>query len=110
MLPDVVALLARSIEGGEVLGFGVGRDCDRGTEIAPLFASRLDVAALLYDTLARRTRSPWFIDVPASNVAAVGFANERGMSVVSESARAWGGSPPGADLAKIYGIAQLEPG
>ena len=108
--PDAVALVARSIAGGEVLGFGVGRDCREGTKIAPLFASRLDIAAILYDTIAQRTRSPWFIDVPTPNLAAVGFANERGMEPVLERIRMWRGTPPPIEIAKVYGVTSFEVG
>ena len=108
--PDVVALTARSLHGGELIGYGVGRVCREGTKIGPLFASRLDVAAILFDTIAGRTRSPWFLDVPAPNVAAVGFADERRMKPVFETARMWRGPAPQIDLEKVYGVTSFELG
>ena len=47
--PDVVARAARSLHDGTILGYGVGREARTGTKIGPLFASRLDVASLLFD-------------------------------------------------------------
>ena len=108
--PDVVALSARSLETGEMLGYGVGRECRDGTKIGPLFASRIDIAALLFDTIAMRTRSPWFLNVPERNATALGLADERGMQREFECARMWRGTPPPIDLSKIYGLTSWELG
>lgn len=108
--PDVVAILARSLEGGEILGYGVARECRMGTKIGPLFAQRLDVTSILYETIARPTKPPWFLDVPAPNVAAVGFANMLGMTPVFETARMWRGTAPQLDLASIFGVTSFELG
>ncbi|MGH7714708.1 MAG: GNAT family N-acetyltransferase [Vulcanimicrobiaceae bacterium] len=108
--PDVVALSARSLETGELLGYGVGRECREGTKIGPLFASRIDIATLLFDTIAMRTRSPWFLNVPEPNAAALGLADERGMQREFECARMWRGTAPTIDLSKIYGLTSWELG
>lgn len=108
--PDVVALSARSLNTGEIVGYGVGRECREGTKIGPLFTSRLDVAAILYDTIEGRTRPPWFLDVPRPNVAAMGFAEERGMTAIFETARMWRGTPPALDLDGIFGVTSFELG
>jgi GNAT superfamily N-acetyltransferase len=108
--PDVVALSARSLETGELLGYGVGRECRDGTKIGPLFASRIDIATLLFDTIAQRTRSPWFLNIPEPNATALGLADERGMQPEFACARMWRGTPPTIDLSKIYGITSWELG
>jgi len=108
--PDVVALSARSLETGELLGYGVGRECRDGTKIGPLFASRIDIATLLFDTIAQRTRSPWFLNIPEPNATALGLADERGMQREFACARMWRGTPPAIDLSKIYGITSWELG
>jgi len=108
--PDVVALSARSLESGEILGYGVGRACREGTKIGPLFASRLDVAAILFDTITQRTRSPWFLNIPEPNATALGLADERGMKREFACARMWRGTPPEIDLSKVYGITSWELG
>ena len=89
---ETVALAARSLETGELLGYAVGRPCREGTKIAPLFASRLDVALVLFDAVAQRTGSPWFLDVPAVNGTALALADDRGMKRVFETARMWRGN------------------
>jgi GNAT superfamily N-acetyltransferase len=108
--PDVVALAARSLHTGELLGYGVGRECREGTKVGPLFSSRLEVAAILYDTIAGRTRPPWFLDVPTPNAAAVAFANERGMTAIFETARMWHGTAPRFDLNTVFGVTTFELG
>jgi hypothetical protein len=108
--PDVVALTARDIASGELLGLGVGRDCGDGTKIGPLFCSRLDVAGVLLDTIMQRTGSPWYLDVPTPNAAALALANEREMTPVFETARMWRGEPPPIALERVYGVTSLELG
>jgi GNAT superfamily N-acetyltransferase len=108
--PDVVALLARSLHDGTIVGYGVGRECRDGTKIGPLFTKRLDVAWILYESIASRTPPPWYLDVPAPNVAAVGFANARGMTPVFETARMWCGATPHFDLEKVFGVTSFELG
>jgi len=108
--PDVVALSARSLESGEIVGYGVGRECREGTKIGPLFASRLDVAAVLFDTISQRTRSPWILTIPEPNATALGLADERGMKREFACARMWRGTPPTIDLANVYGLTSWELG
>ena len=108
--PDVVALLARSLISGEILGYGVGRECRDGTKIGPLFASRVDVAAILFDTIAMRTRSPWYLNVPAPNAVALALADERAMQREFDCARMWRGAPPEFAQTKVYGVTSGELG
>ncbi len=108
--PDVVALSARSLDSGEIVGYGVGRPCRDGTKIGPLFASRVDAAAVLFDTITQRTRSPWILTIPESNATALGLADERGMQREFACARMWRGTLPEIDLAKVYGITSWELG
>jgi len=108
--PDVAALSARSLESGQIVGYGVGREVRDGTKIGPLFASRLDVAAILFDTISQRTRSSWILTIPEPNATALGLADERGMKGEFACARMWRGTPPEIDLAKVYGITSWELG
>ncbi len=108
--PDVVAVSARSLESGKIVGYGVGRACRDGTKIGPLFVSRLDVAGVLFDTISQRTRSPWVLTIPEPNAAALGLADERGMIREFACARMWRGTPPEIDLGKVYGITSWELG
>ena len=107
---ETVARAARSLTSGELLGYAVARECHEGTKVGPLFASRNDVAGLLYDTVAAQTRSPWFLDVPEPNRAAAGFAHEREMQPVLETVRMWRGAPPRIDLERVYGVTSFELG
>jgi predicted N-acetyltransferase YhbS len=108
--PDVVALLARSLSTREILGYGVGREAREGTKIGPLFASRLDVAAILYDTIAGRTRPPWRLDVPETNFPALALTDERRMLRGTENVRMWRGTPPHTAHERVYGITAFELG
>ncbi|HEY1726753.1 MAG TPA: GNAT family N-acetyltransferase [Candidatus Baltobacteraceae bacterium] len=108
--PDVVALFARSLDSGKIVGYGVGREYGDGTKIGPLFASRIDVAAILFDTIAQRTRSSWLLDIPEPNLTALGLADERGMKPEIACARMWRGTPPTVALASVYGITTWELG
>jgi GNAT superfamily N-acetyltransferase len=108
--PDVVALLARSLSTREILGYGVGREARKGTKIGPLFASRLDVAAILYDTIAGRTRPPWRLDVPEPNFPAIALTDERRMVRGGENVRMWRGTPPRSELENVYAITSFELG
>lgn len=108
--PDVIALLARSMSTREILGYGVGREAREGTKIGPLFASRLDVAAILYDTIAQRTRPPWRLDVPEPNFPALALTDERGMTRGKPNIRMWRGTPPQFAIENVYGITSFELG
>ncbi|MGA3038161.1 MAG: GNAT family N-acetyltransferase [Vulcanimicrobiaceae bacterium] len=108
--PEVVALSARSLDSGKIVGYGVGRECREGTKIGPLFASRLDVAAVLFDTISQRTRSPWILTIPEPTLAALSLADDRGMIREFACARMWRGTPPEIDLANIYGVTSWELG
>lgn len=108
--PDVVALAARSLKTGQLLGYGVGRECRDGTKIGPLFGSRLDVAVLLLDTIVGRTRSPWFLDIPALNLPALGLADYYNLTREFDCARMWRGDPPAIDLPKVFGVTSLQLG
>lgn len=108
--PETVARAARSLTTGELLGYAVARECREGTKVGPLFASRNDVGGLLYDTVAGQTRSPWFLDVPRSNPAGIGFAHERDMTPIFETARMWRGAAPRIALERVYGVTSFELG
>ena len=108
--PDVIALLARSLSTREILGYGVGREARKGTKIGPLFASRLDVAAILYDTIAQRTRPPWRLDVPEPNFPALALTDERGMTPGKPNVRMWRGTPPQIAIENVYGMTSFELG
>lgn len=108
--PDVVALVARSLRSGEIVGYGVGREARKGTKIGPLFASRLDIAAMLLDTIVGRTRPPWSIDVPTANFPALALAESYGMETQFENVRMWRGDPPRTEIERVYGIASFQLG
>ena len=108
--PDVVALLARSLRDGEIIGYGVGREAREGTKLGPIFASRIDVATLLLDTIAGRTRPPWRLDVPEPNVPALALAESYGMTRGLANVRMWRGAPPAIEMDRIYGVTSFELG
>ena len=108
--PDVVALLARSLRSGEIVGYGVGREAREGTKLGPIFASRIDVASILLDTIANRTRPPWRLDVPEENFPALALAESFGMARGKANVRMWRGTPPAIDVARVYGVTTFELG
>ena len=94
-----------------VRGYGVVRPCREGAKVGPLFADTAADAARILDGLAAHVAdAPLFLDVPASNTAAVRLAERRGMVPVFETARMYLGEPPDEPVERIFGVTTFELG
>lgn len=100
------------VEGSRLAGYGVIRACRQGYKIGPLFADTPAFAQALFRGLTASIAmgSQVYLDVPASNPAAVALAQQQGMQPVFETARMYKGSAPDLPLSSIYGITSFELG
>lgn len=99
------------VERGVLVGYSVIRPCKVGFKIGPLFANTTEIAEKLYRGLAAYAKkSPLFLDVPESNIAAVKLAEKFGMKKVFETARMYKNGAPSQQIEKIYGITTFELG
>lgn len=99
------------IEGGELRGYGVIRECREGFKIGPLFADRAEIAEPLFLALCEGTSGqPVFLDVPEVNVAAVALAQRHGMKEVFATARMYRGGIPALPMDGIFGVTTFELG
>lgn len=96
---------------GVLAGYGVLRPCRVGWKVGPLLAPDAAAAAALLDALtADLDGEPVFVDVPASNAAAVALLDGRGLTPVFRTARMVRGTAPPVDDALVFGITTLELG
>jgi GNAT superfamily N-acetyltransferase len=108
--PDTRTAVA-VVEGGQVTGYGVLRQCRSGFKVGPLFADGEGEASLLFEALAARAgTAPVFLDSPEPHQAAVRLATRHGMAPVFETARMYRGPAPDLPLSRIYGITTFELG
>lgn len=98
-------------EEGKLLGYGVIRPCRRGYKIGPLFASRPDVARILFDNLCGRVKGEQvFVDVPDNHEVSTTMVTQAGFLPVFSTARMYSGGIPASETESIYGITSFELG
>jgi GNAT superfamily N-acetyltransferase len=97
---------------GKLKGYGVMRACRRGFKIGPLFADSPDIAERLFLALRGRVsaETPLFLDVPATNPAAVTLARNHDMTPVFETGRMYNRGAPAVPMEKVFGITSFELG
>lgn len=101
--PQATALGA--LRGGRLSGYGVIRPCRTGHKIGPLFADDEKTADDLFRALMSTVPGqPFFLDLPATNPAALALAERYSMQVVFETARMYIGAKPSLPIPRIYGI------
>ncbi len=100
------------IHNQNIAGYGVLRPCQQGYKIGPLFADSPQVAEYLFLSLRAEVEpdSPFYLDVPSTNVAAVALAEKYQMTSVFETARMYNKSEPNLPLDRIFGITTFELG
>ena len=102
-----------AIMRGHVLcAYGVIRPCAVGYKIGPLFAEGPDQARNLILTLCQNLKAgtPVYLDLPATNQAAVQLAADLDMTMVFETARMYNGPAPQLPTEQIFGITSFELG
>jgi GNAT superfamily N-acetyltransferase len=96
---------------GQIIGYGVIRQCHFGFKIGPLFASRAVVAEALFTRMLKVAGSAEvFIDVPEPNGEGLRMMERFGFSLVFETARMYRGPAPPLQLHCIYGLTSFELG
>jgi ribosomal protein S18 acetylase RimI-like enzyme len=96
---------------GAVSGYGIARRCRTGYKVGPLFADdEASAERLLAGLVARIGETPFFLDVPEPNEAAVRLVRRLGMSPVFETARMYTGDPPREPVDRIFGVTTFELG
>ncbi|MCL9776829.1 GNAT family N-acetyltransferase [Vibrio methylphosphonaticus] len=100
------------LDGGDITGIGVARECHNGYKIAPLFADNAEVARQLYRRLISELNKgmPVYLDVPENNPAAVELAQQHQMTPNFETARMYSKSAPDIQLGRTYGVTSFEIG
>jgi hypothetical protein len=100
------------IDRGELLGYGVIRQCRVGFKVGPLFARDAVVAGTLYDALTGQATAGdhVFLDVPEKNLAAVQLAQDSNMEKVFETARMYTRDEPQIHLGEQFGVTSFELG
>ena len=96
---------------GEIVGYGVIRQCHEGWKVGPLFAENVgDAETILRGLLTNMPEGTFFLDTPGTNQAAVDLAVSLGLTPMFETARMYRGPAPRIDTAKVFGITTFELG
>jgi len=99
------------VENGELMGYGVIRQCHDGFKIGPLFADTPEIADTLFCALAGQVKGQAVIlDTPEPNAAALLLAEKYDLSPEFETFRMYRGPAPDLPLDKMYGITTFELG
>ncbi|MEO1622291.1 MAG: GNAT family N-acetyltransferase, partial [Cyanobacteria bacterium J06632_3] len=108
--PDSYAL--GIVENGELVGYGVMRQCCSGYKIGPLFAETPSLAESLFLALKAKVNATEtiYLDTPEINHEAVALAQRHNMKVIFETARMYTRESPQLPLDRIFGITSFEIG
>lgn len=108
--PGTLTLVA--VDASRPCGYSVLRPCRTGFKIGPLFADTPAIAEQLFAALSQQIPPgvPFFLDVPASNQAAMELAMRHDMKKIFETARMYQGTAPELSIERTYGITSFELG
>ena len=107
--PDALAL--GFLDGGQLKGFTVRRQCIDGHKIGPLFADNLEIAlALLRAVQSSVAGAPIVIDIPEINAEALALVQSQPMEQVFATGRMYLKGHPNLADHKIFGISTYELG
>ncbi|WP_432698383.1 GNAT family N-acetyltransferase [Marinobacterium sp. YM272] len=108
--PGATALGVR--KQGRLAGYGVIRPCREGFKIGPLYADSPQLAEVLFNDLQQTVPvgAQIYLDLPDTNLEAVGLAQAAGMEPVFETARMYTGDTPELPLDRLYGVTSFEIG
>ncbi|MEY4376520.1 MAG: hypothetical protein RJB26_1070 [Pseudomonadota bacterium] len=94
---------------GSLRGYGFLRPCLNGYKFGPVFANDASTArALLRDLMARVPGQTVALDVPETNVAAMGIARELGWTNPFNCAKMFLGPPPADTTSRVFGVTSFE--
>ena len=101
-----------ALNKGELVGYGVLRECHQGYKIGPLFANDKKVADVLFSALCGHAPldASVFLDTPELNSAALDLAKRHHMFPVFETVRMYTKEDPGLPMDRIYGVTSYELG
>jgi GNAT superfamily N-acetyltransferase len=106
------SVVLASIDGKQITGYGMIRQCRNGFKIGPLFADNAKIANILFNELLASVAAnkPVYLDVCEQNPAALEMAQRHGMKCVFETARMYTGKPPSLPFDRLYGVTSFELG
>jgi hypothetical protein len=108
-LPERASLVA--VRDGDIVGFGVIRNCRAASRIGPLYAASPDIAAALVSALATKAGAEAVaLDIPDSNKVATKMAVDLGLAPSFETARMYTGAIPSIDRDGLFAVTSLELG
>jgi len=97
---------------GQLIGYGMVRPSQTGYRIGPFFADSEAVAETLFLAFKSQvpTDTPFYLDVPEPNAAALRLVERYGMTPVFETARMYTKEIPELPLGRWFGVTTLEIG
>ncbi len=100
-----------AIMDSSLVGVVTIRQCVEGFKIGPLLADNTVIAeALLVAAAKKMSTGQVIVDVPDTNVVAIGLVESLGLRPVFETARMYRGVKPAFDHSRLFGITTLELG
>lgn len=100
------------MQGKQLAGYGVIRECREGYKIGPLFGDTFEVAEALFLALTNKVKesAQVYLDVPETNTAAIALAEKHQMKSVFETARMYTKYAPEIPVEKLFGVTSFELG
>ena len=101
-----------AVQDGNLIGYGVMRQCVEGYKLAPLFADTPHIAEHLLIALVEKIDddAAFFLDVPECHQAGLMLAKKMMMAPVFSTARMYTKTAPVLPLGRIYGVTSFEIG
>ncbi len=100
------------MQGEQLAGYGVIRECREGYKIGPLFGDTSELAEALFLALTNKVKvsAKVYLDVPETNTAAIALAEKYQMKPVFETARMYTKYTPEIPVQKLFGVTSFELG
>ncbi len=100
------------MQGEQLAGYGVIRECREGYKMGPLFADTSELAESLFIALKNKVKvsAPVYLDVPETNKAAIALAEKYQMKPIFETARMYTKYSPEIPVQKLFGVTSFELG
>jgi len=108
--PKAPRIALAAMDGANVRGYGVARECREGFKIGPLFAEDLETAVSLLAALGAACGAEIHIDAPEVNAEFADILVNAGMTRGFETTRMYRGPAPSFELEGVFGVTTLELG